>query len=524
MWFRAPRQAAPSALALKRPCSHRLRLEVLEERCLLSAGDLDPSFGSGGIVTTPIGTDSPAYALAIQPDGKILAGGTSSTTSGRTTTSQFALARYTTSGSLDSTFGTGGKVTTAFGKKSSAAAYAMALYPNSGTANDGKIVLAGTSAISTLALARYTANGSLDTAFGTGGTVTTPISAYSLEPGGVALQSDGKIVVAGTENVFVSGVYTRFIMLVRYNANGTLDTGFGAGGIVTTNFAQWSGATCVALQADGKIDVGGFVAFNSPYPGQTELAVARYNSNGGVDTTFGAGTGYGGFIVSTESSVYGTRGLTIQPDGKIVAVGRERYFIGGNAFVTGSVGRLNSDGSPDTTFGGTGIVTVPTTTLNELHAVALQPDGKVVVAGDVYGATHQVEVGRFNTDGSIDPTFGTGGLVSTLIGSSNTAAGVAIQADGRIVVAGTSPWNSSGEKFALARYLGDGAAPAPTVLASAATQGEPSGMQATLDLVAASLALDHSSRREEDARPTALAIADLFAAGLDNHLYPVPGQ
>jgi uncharacterized delta-60 repeat protein len=151
-------------------------------------------------------------------------------------------------------------------------------------------------------------------------------------------------------------------------------------------------------------------------------------------------------------SVYGARGLTIQPDGKIVAVGRERYNDG-TGFVTGVVGRLNADGSPDTTFGGTGIVTVPSTTVNELHAVGLQPDGKVVVAGDVYGTTHQIEVGRFNTDGSIDPTFGTGGLVNTLIGSSTTAVGVALQADGKIVVAGTSPWNSSGEKFVLVRYL-----------------------------------------------------------------------
>ncbi len=498
MWFLAPRKSR--RLASFARAAYRPRLEALEDRCVPSAGDLDPSFGSGGIVTTPIGTDSPAYSLAIQPDGKILAAGTSSTTTGRTTTSQFAIARYTTSGGLDSTFGAGGRVTTAFGKKSSAAAYAMALYPNAGTANDGKIVLAGTSAVSTLALARYTTNGSLDTSFGSGGTVTTPFNAYSTVPGGVAVQPDGKVVVAGTESLLGPGGVgiTNLILLVRYNANGTLDTTFGTGGIVTTNFADWSGASCVALQADGKIDVGGFIDFNSPYPGQTELAVARYNGTGTVDTTFGGGTGYGGFIVATTaSSTYGARGLTIQPDGKIVAVGRERYFIGQNAFVTGAIGRLNADGSPDPTFGGTGIVTVPSTTLNELHAVGLQPDGKVVAAGDVDPGTHQIEVGRFNADGSIDPTFGTGGLVNTLIGSSTTAAAVALQADGKIVVAGTSPWNSSSEKFALVRYLGDSAAPPGATMPSRPPvpdlpQGEPS----TLDLVAAALVLEASQRRQ----------------------------
>src|SRR5262249_24879139 len=155
----------------------------------------------------------------IQPDGKILAGGTSATGSGKNISYLFALARYTTTGTLDSSFGTGGKVTTPFGQNTGAPAYAAPLYPAAGPANGGKIVLAGTSAVSTFALARYTTNGSLDASFGTGGTVTTPINAYSLEPGGVALQSDGKIVVVGTENLFVSGVYTRFIILVRYNAN-----------------------------------------------------------------------------------------------------------------------------------------------------------------------------------------------------------------------------------------------------------------------------------------------------------------
>jgi uncharacterized delta-60 repeat protein len=257
MWFLSSRRNGPAKSA-RRPSSRRLTVEALEDRCLLSGpGTLDPTFGQGGAVTTQIGIDSPANCMAIQPDGKILAGGSSSTGSGKNISTLFALARYTTTGSLDFSFGTGGKVTTAFGKNIGGAASAMALYPNAGTANDGKIVLAGHSAASTFALARYTTNGSLDTSFGSGGTVTTPISAYSLEPGGVALQPDGKVVVVGTDNVYVSGVYTRLIILVRYNANGTLDTTFGTGGIVTTNFAQWSGATCVAVQADGKIDVGG---------------------------------------------------------------------------------------------------------------------------------------------------------------------------------------------------------------------------------------------------------------------------
>ncbi len=279
----------------------RPRLEALEDRCVPSAGDLDPAFGTGGVVTTPIGADADAYAVAVQPDGKILAGGTSVTVLGRTNVNHFTLARYTTTGGLDSSFGSGGKVVTSWGKGggTSAAAFAMALYPNAGTPNDGKIILAGAAATKSnggqFALARYNANGSLDTSFGSGGTVSTVLSARQSEIDGVAIQPDGKIVAVGYESDSASS-YPYYFTVARYNTNGTLDTTFGSGGVVISHVgAGNSQGRSVALQGDGKIVVGGVYEADASL---REFAVFRFNANGTPDASFGGGTGYTGFAES----------------------------------------------------------------------------------------------------------------------------------------------------------------------------------------------------------------------------------
>lgn len=380
-------------------------------------GALDPAFGSGGVVTTTIASGgSAAEALAVQTDGKILAGGA---TSVGPESDEFALARYNTNGSLDTSFGSGGKVTTAVG--SGSAIHALALQ------SDGKIVVAG-GADSGFALARYNPDGSLDMSFGTGGKVETPIPVSGgAEAHAIALQADGKIVVGGP-----SGDNRDFV-LARYNANGSPDTSFGTGGIVTTATGYLA---AVALQPDGKI-----IAAGGGGPG---FALARYDANGSLDTSFGPGG------IVTEDLGPGDEaatGVVLQPDGKIV--------VGGTADGHFALLRFGADGKVDPNFGWfVGSLNSPM----DGQALTRQPDGKLVLAGS-YGSTkHEFALARYNAgDGSLDPEFGVSGIVTTQVGVNGAGAtAVALEPDGKIVLGGTTETGSNdttGEQFALARYL-----------------------------------------------------------------------
>ena len=258
-----------------------------------SPGDLDPTFGVGGVVTTPI-LRGGAQALVLQPDGKLVAAGKGG--------DHFALVRYNPDGSLDTGFGVGGKVTTSIAAPGSEA-YALALQP------DGKLVAAGRTweenqgkIMSMFALVRYNPNGSRDTSFGSEGLVWWPLYDSSARAFALALQPDGKLVAAGPPN----------FTLVRYNPDGSLDTSFGSGGVVTTAIGAYGdGAFALALQPNGKLVAAGYA---SPTKFPDYFAVVRYNPDGSVDRTFGAdGT------VTTPSGV--AEALALQPDGKLVAVG-----------------------------------------------------------------------------------------------------------------------------------------------------------------------------------------------------------
>jgi uncharacterized delta-60 repeat protein len=222
-------------------------------------GALDTGFGTGGKVKAPPGS---ANAAALQRDGKILAAG--AVPSGAAT--DFALARYNPNGTLDASFGTGGKVTTSIGPGNDSIS-------GIGVQADGKIVVGGTTFNGTsedFAVARYNANGSLDTTFGSGGKVTTSLGAFNDRANDLALQPDGKIVVVG--NTFKSKDAAAFAV-VRYNANGTLDPTFGTGGKVITAVGANDFAAAVAIQPDGKVLVAG----NTSDLVHTDLALVRYH-------------------------------------------------------------------------------------------------------------------------------------------------------------------------------------------------------------------------------------------------------
>jgi len=340
-------------------------------------------------------------------------------------------------GSLDLTFGSSGIVTTDIGGSYD---YAQALVLQ----GDGKIVAAGYARIGAnndFAMARYTTTGTLDTSFNTSGIVTTAIGSFTDEAYDVALQSDGKIVVAGRSN---NGTNDDFAM-ARCLSDGTLDATFGSSGTVTTAFGSANDiAWALGIQEDGKIVLAGQTYNGANY----DFAMARYLSDGTLDSTFGTAGTVTTAIGSGHDYVHT---LGIQTDGKIVVAGE--YYKDFNYYYT--LARYLSDGTLDPSFGSAGITTTAVGSGGnaELHALALQADGKIVVAGYAYnGVDFDFTLVRYNTNGTLDSTFGSSGIVTTDSGNGNDYPyAIAIQTDGKIIAAGSSNYD-----FALARYFSDG--------------------------------------------------------------------
>ena len=417
-----------------------------------AAGDLDLTFGTGGKVTTDIhrSTDL-ANAVAIQADGKLVVVG-QTYQNNDFSTEDFVVARYNTDGTLDTTFGNRGRVRTDF---PGLAAVASAVVIQS----DGKIVVAGGAfPLFTFAgdfkVVRYNSNGSLDTSFGSGGIVTTTFPGDGSYAFAVALQTDGKIIAAGTDFVdFNPGdMSDTDFALARYNADGSLDTAFGTGGTVTTDFfGTEDDVFSVLIQADGKIVAVG--SANDPAKFY-DFAAVRYLSNGAIDTTFG--------VAGKVSTDFGVRGFdqalsaALQADGKIVAAGFATSVDGINENF--AVARYTSSGVLDTTFGSGGKTQIDFgSCCQDAWQVLVQSDGKIVTIGypNSEGSDSDFLLARLNSTGSLDTTFGIGGKVRTSFGNLNGGAqGGLLQADGNIVAVGFQATSGrGGVEFALARYL-----------------------------------------------------------------------
>jgi len=395
-----------------------------------TAGALDLTFGSSGIVTTDIGNSYDyAQALALQSDGKIVAAGY-----GRIGGNEdFALARYLTTGTLDTSFNTSGIVTTAIGSFTDEA-YDL------GIQEDGKIVVAGRSNNGTnddFALARYNSNGTLDSTFGSNGITTTAFGSANDIAWALGIQEDGKIVLAGQT---YNGANYDFAM-ARYLSDGTLDSTFGTAGTVTT--AIGSGHDYVhtlGIQTDGKIVLAGeyYKDFNYYY------TLARYFSDGTLDPSFGSAG-----ITTTAVGSGGNaelHALALQTDGKIVVAG---YSFNSVDFDFTLV-RYNTNGTLDATFGTAGIIYTDSGNGNDYpYALAIQTDGKIIAAGS---SNYDFALARYFSDGTLDPYFGNGGIAITAIGNGfDYALALGIQTDGKIVAAGFALVGSY-EDFALARY------------------------------------------------------------------------
>ncbi len=400
---------------------------------------------------------------------------------------------FAAAGSLDPSFGTGGKVETAFGNNARPADAVLQ--------SDGKLVVVGTFdnfqvATQVFGVVRYLANGKPDSSFGKNGFAQTFFTNFINAPSSVGLQPDGKIVVAGTASS-ADGTLSEFA-IARFNTNGSLDGTFGVKGQVTTNFVgvQAGGvsnpANAVLLQADGKILVGGLASLCAKCVHNT--ALARYNSNGTLDTTFGTGgkvsvnaigpvytlaldtngnifalngstlaefSPRGALISSATSATIVASGHTgisaFQPDGKFVVAGTAQG-PSGRRDIDVKVSRFALPGAVDGTFSsplfdyGAG---GPFSDIGQ--AVAVESSGQIIVAGlsqtpsfgDIFG------VARLNSDGNLDMNFGSGGKLTTQFSGADQVLAVVVQPDGNIIAVGqTLNHTTQLADIALARYLG----------------------------------------------------------------------
>jgi uncharacterized delta-60 repeat protein len=362
-------------------------------------GSLDTSFGTGGKVMASFhgGTFSGPGGMSVQPDGKILVVGAWYPTPNQSNTLDFAVARFNANGSLDSTFGPGknGLVITDIGSASDSSANAVVVQP------DGRIVAGGyhsTSASDDFALVRYNANGTLDTTFGTGGIVI-----MDLVPGSFNRLNDLALTtvvdasgVSSTKIVAVGDIaYPSSFALARYNLDGSLDTTFGSGGRVITNFGvSQQYLLRMAIQPNGEIVAAGSI--NNTSDGTRDLALVRYDTAGNLDTTFGPNQN--GLVTSNLPGNDFGADLNLQSDGKIIAAGAIMNSSGQD---TGTIlFRTSPDGIPDPNFGTGGVRTYNFGPGSWVSASVLQSDGKIITAGAIASPTgvHSWAVDRFLND------------------------------------------------------------------------------------------------------------------------------
>ncbi|MDY6968928.1 MAG: delta-60 repeat domain-containing protein, partial [Spirochaetota bacterium] len=398
------------------------------------SNSLDFSFGSGGKVITE--SFSNVIDIDLQSDGKIVIIGNSS--EGIYETIDFVLIRFNNDGSLDLDFGDYGYVVTDIEYNNN---YANSL----GIQSDGKIVVAGTvidnEDNSDFVLTRYNTDGSLDLDFGNNGIAITDIEGNDNNASSLGIQSDGKIVVAGS--VIIDEDNADFA-IARYNTDGSLDLDFGNNGIVVTDIeGKDNNASSLGIQSDGKIVIAGSVVMDED---NADFAIARYNIDGSMDSTFGTD----GIVTSDINSNDSIYDICIRSDGKIAATGYSDMSVLGLNF---ALVLYNNDGSIDSDFGTNGIVNRAIgyyfLNLGLGLGIDVQTDNKLVISG-IGQSTW--EVARFNPDGSLDATFGSDGIVNTDFvdfGGWDYSRDLIIQPDGKIIAAGIQ----GSINIALVRYL-----------------------------------------------------------------------
>jgi uncharacterized delta-60 repeat protein len=406
-------------------------------------GDLDPTFSGDGRVTTDFSDIARIDSRAA--DVAVLDDGRSVAV-GSTRSGDFALARYNADGTLDTSFSNDGRqITDVSGGMDTAEA--VAVQP------DGKLVVAGSAngSSSVFAVVRYDSDGSLDPGFSGDGIQLTAFADGTAIGRDVAIGADGRIVVAGT-NRGTGGPATVAFALARYDTDGTLDDTFSGDGMQTTSVRAFEDeARAVAIQPGGKIVAAGYSVTDDA--SQPEVAVVRYDAGGTPDPSF-SGDGK----LTTTFADYSEAFDVAVRDGKTVIAGVTTAAGGsieGNDLI---VARYNDDGGLDTDFSGDGKQVTDTAFFDEADAVAIQDNGRVVAAGFQGASASSVAdfmLVRYRTDGELDTTFSGDGVQTTdFSGPTERASSIALGSDGRIVAGGFSGTGDTTD-FALARYGGD---------------------------------------------------------------------
>ena len=397
---------------------------------------IDKSFDGDGNTILDINTTDDIRDMVIAPDGKIIVAGKTFTGSFK----EFAVARFNSDGSPDNTFGSAGFVTTEVSIMDDEA-WGVALQ------SDGKIVVAGYSQYATYCeygVVRYNTDGSMDNGFGSGGIVTTSVNIgsgwgyiYTM-----AIQSDGKIIIGGSSP---GATNEQDITLVRYNTDGSLDTGFASDGIFMANIAGSDYAQSIVIQDDGKIVLG---CYNST---DKQFIVIRLETDGSYDTGFDSD---GIYVTSLSYGLVNANAVGLQSDGKII--------FGGSVYDGADMDfylfRLNTDGSRDNGFGSSAAAILDFNGGSDyLQDIVIQDDDKIVCVGAARsGSPYKLGIARLLSNGTLDPGFATNGKETTNVGNSNFEDwfhAVCLQADGKILAAGHSN-DGTDDNFAVVRYSG----------------------------------------------------------------------
>lgn len=403
-----------------------------------ASGDLDTTFSGDGKQTTYLVANawSSAYAIAIQPDGRIIAVGRAA--------QDIGIVRYTAGGALDTTFNFTGKKIVNLGGNDWGRGVAI----NPG---NRRIVVTGDrcsndGGICDMAVLRFNPNGSLDATFNGTGKRIDNFGGDNRSSGDVIIQPDGKILVGGYMHNLIRD--DDDFAVFRYTSVGALDTTFSGDGKQAVGFSAGSDDRVegMALRSDGKILLGGTTC---TVTSNCNFALARLNANGSLDTTFNVtGKVTADFGASDEA-----HGLALQPDGKVVLVGTKYASTDSSYF---ALARFTTDGKLDTTFAGTGKKVINfswSADPDGAEAVLVQPDGRIVVCGYVWTRyISNFALARLNPNGTLDTTFSTDGKVQLDFHYDDWCLALARQTDGKYVLAGYSgPLPPAG--FALARVL-----------------------------------------------------------------------
>lgn len=404
-----------------------------------SSGSADNTFDTDGKLTTTFDAyGGSAVSLALQPDGKIIAAGNSE---GGLTGNNFAIARYNSNGTPDNSFSGDGKLTTSIDPT-----YSTDQLCSISHLADGKILAVGNTVTNlgeAISIARYHSNGTTDNSFDGDGIATAYLDFTINELNGMCLNTNGSIVTAGKTTSSPSD-----FAIGRFHANGSPDLSFGTAAVLRVNIpSSTDEPSCVIAQADGKIIVGGF----SDNGNSQEFAMARYLPGGGLDNSFDAD---GKQTISFGPGISRMRAIAIQPDGKIVTGGTT---VNGNSFDF-ALARYNTNGSPDITFGvGGKVITTISDRDDYINSIAVQADGKIVVGGSGGPGQDYFILARYSQNGTLDNSFDGDGIVFTTFGTQiQHLRRIVIQPDGKIVSAGVARLGANYDDIALTRHHSNG--------------------------------------------------------------------